>query len=397
MREYNYVAKTKDGDRIKGILEAESEDAAVKLLSQKDLFPVSIEAKQASSLSIFGGVSAKDKVFLVRQLATILNAGLPVSQALATLSGQTTNKVVKNILEQVSRDVEAGSKLSVAFAQYPKLFNSIDITLISSGEASGTLDKVLTRLANNIENDFKIRRSVRNAMIYPAFILAVVVVIVIGMNWFVLPKMEGIYASFGAKLPLVTQIMMNTSHFANTYWYIVLGFVIGMVLLVRWAISTPVGRYYLDNYYLTMPLLGKFFQNVYMGRFARTLSGLVGSGVSILDSLQITIDAVGNKVIADDIRDFVSKVKSGTPLSKPIKDNPHFPSIVGQMVAIGEQSGEMDGMLEKLAEYFEEEVDSFVKNLASIIEPVIIILLAVIIGFILIAVMLPIYRFGAIV
>jgi type IV pilus assembly protein PilC len=398
MREYNYVAKNEDGEKFKGTLEAESEEAAVKLLSAKDLFPVSIDRKQESSFSLFGGVSPKDKVFLVRQLATILNAGLPISQALATLSNQTANATLKNILEQVARDVEGGTNLSTSFAQYPKLFTNIEITLIASGEASGTLDKVLVRLANNIENDFKMRRIIQNAMIYPAFILATIILVIVGMNIFVLPKMESIYASFnGAQLPAVTKVMMSVSHFANTYWYILFFVIVGLILLTRWAISTPVGRYYVDDMKLKMPTLGKFFQNVYMARFTRTLSGLVGSGVSILDSLKITIDSVGNKIIGDDIKIFADKVKAGIPLSTPVKENEHFPSIVGQMIAIGEQSGEMDAMLEKLAEYFEDEVDSFVKNISSVIEPIVILLLAFMIGFILIAVMLPIYRFGAIV
>jgi len=400
LKEYLYSGKNADGEVQKGSIEAESEEGAAKYLNDHHIFPIHIYEKNKSGLSrlaIFSHVSSKEKVFFIRQLATTINAGLPVSQALVTLSSESGKGALEDIITQIVRDVGGGSTLSDAFAKYPKVFSTIDITLIRAGESSGSLDVVLLRLADSTENEYKIASKIRGAMVYPIFVLVLIMGVLVVMNYYVLPKMKDLYASFnGAKLPAVTQGLMAVNQFSTQYWYIMIILLVGFVVAARWYLSTSIGRFQYDHFKLIVPAFGKFFRSVYMGRFTRTLAGLIGSGVSILDALRIVTNATGNVVIAEEIKKCIPKVKSGTPLSKPLKESPYFPPIVSQMVKIGEETGEIDKMLTNLAEYFEDDVSSFVSAITSVMEPFIIITLAVIVGFILIAVMLPIYQFGSV-
>jgi len=400
LKEYFYTGKNADGEIQKGTIEAESEEGAAKYLNDHKIFPIRIVDKTKSglnALAILNHVSSKEKVFFIRQLATTINAGLPVTQALVTLSSESGKGPLEVIIEQIVRDVSGGSTLSDAFAKYPKLFSSIDITLIRAGESSGSLDVVLSRLADSTENEYRIASKIRGAMIYPAFVMLLIAGVMIVMNYFVLPKMKELYSSFGsAKLPAITQGLMAVNQFSTQYWYILVIIIVMIIAAVRWYLSTTSGRFQYDRVKLIMPAFGKFFRSVYMGRFTRTLSGLIASGVSILDALRIVTDATGNTVIAAEIQKCIPKVKSGTPLSKPLKESPYFPPIVSQMVKIGEDTGEIDKMLTNLANYFEEDVSNFVSAITSVIEPFIIIVLGGVVGFILIAVMLPIYQFGGI-
>lgn len=397
MIEYTYVAKSKDGEIIKGEVEADSESAAGKLLTSRDLYPINIFVKEKSSFSLLNRVSVKDKSFLIRQLATTINAGLPISQALNTLKEQLTNTKLKTVLEQVSRDVEGGAPLSTAFSRFPDIFSQIDVTLIAAGETSGTLDKVMLRLANSIENEYRVTRKIRSALAYPAFVLVVIVGVVIVMTVYVMPQMEGLYQSFGAELPLMTRVALAISHGITRYALYIL-FVLGAIgVLISRYIKTDQGRLMWDRMKLSMPVFGQFMQKVYLARFARTLSGLIGSGVSLLDSLNIVAKAIGNKQYYNLIMDAARKVKGGVPLSTPLKAAKEFPPIVSQMVRVGEQTGEIDNMLTNLADYYEEEVDNFVKSMTSIIEPVVIVIMGVVVGFLLVAIMLPIYNLGSVI
>lgn len=397
MIEYQYVAKTKDGVVQKGAIEAENEAAAAKVLVGRELYPVNIFLKQKSSIPFFNKVSVKDKAFLMRQLATTINAGLPISQALQTLREQISNKKLGDTVEQISRDVESGMPLSTSFSRFPDLFSQIDVTLTASGETSGTLDKVLIRMADGLENEYRMKKKIQSAFYYPGFILAVVIGVIIVMTVFVMPQMEGLYKSFGADLPILTRIVLGMSHGVTRYGIVLLIILFAIAYLLRTYINTNNGRKVWDSFLLKIPIVGQFLQKVYLARFSRTLSGLVGSGVSLLDSLNITSKAIGNKVYEEIIVASAEKVKSGIPLSTPMKENSEFPPIMHQMIRVGEQTGELDNMLTKLAEYFEDEVDTFVKNMTSIIEPVIIVVMAVLVGFILVAVMMPVYSIGKVI
>lgn len=400
MIEYKYLAKNKDGEVVNGAVEADNTSSAAKVLMTRNLYPITIEEVDKSSFYVpfINGIRLKDKAFLVRQLATAVNAGLPISQALEMISQQMNQKKLKSILTQVTRDVEGGMQLSTSFSRFPELFSAIDVTLIAAGETSGTLDKILVRIADSIENDYRIGAKVRGALVYPGFIFAVVIAVIFMMSYYVMPQMEGLYKSFNAQLPLITRIVVGFSHGITTGGPFILLLLVGLIVGLRVYINkTEEGRKIWDKIKLSTPIIGPFLKKVYVARFARTLTGLVASGVALVQALNIVSKAIGNVVYSEAILDAAQKVKSGVPLSTPLREQQkEFPLVVSQLIKVGEQTGELDNMLAKVADYYEEEIDNFVKSISSIIEPVLIVTLAVIVGVVMIAIMLPIYRIGKI-
>jgi type IV pilus assembly protein PilC len=397
MNDFDYLAKTKNGEITKGVVEADSDSSAAKVLMARDLFPVKITPKEKGGFSLFSKVGSKDKVFLVRQLATTISAGLPISQALETLESQTNNKKLKDLIGQVSNDVEGGANLSQAFGRFPKVFSKVDITLIQTGETTGTLDKALERLAQTMENDFRVTRKIRSAMIYPAFIGLVAVGVVGFMTVYIIPKMGDLYETFNAKLPLITRIILAISTGLTKGAPVVVVIIIAAFFAYRAYSKTNQGRHVVDGMKLKIPVIKTFLMNIYLARFTRTLAGLIGAGVSVLEALEIVSRSTGNVLYADVISASITQVKAGVPLSTPLKESDLFPPIVSQMVRVGEQTGEMDGMLNNLADYYEEEVDNFVKSITSIMEPVMIVVLGAIVMVIMLGIMLPVYSMGKVV
>ncbi|MDD5693274.1 MAG: type II secretion system F family protein [Patescibacteria group bacterium] len=397
MQDFNYIAKNEDGEIQKGVVEAESESAASSVLISRKLYPTKITAIKANNFNFFNRIGIKEKVFFMRQLATIINAGLPIAQALKILEQQTNNKNLKALIASVARDVDGGMALSVALSSYPRIFPQIDITLIQSGETSGNLDKALTRLASTLENDYKIRKKIRGAFIYPAVILIVITAVLIIMVVYVLPQMEDLFASFNAKLPLLTRIILAVSNGLTKYGIILVVVVAALVFGIRAFIRTPTGRYNWDKMKLSIPIVKDFMTKLYISRMTRTLSGLVASGVDILESINIVSRSIGNKIFEDILLEAGEKVKSGTALSVVLKDHPEFPAIVPQMIRVGEESGEMDEMLTNLADYYENEVTDFVNNLTTILEPVLMVVMGIVVGVILVGIMLPVYSIGRVI
>lgn len=397
MQLFEYKAKDKNGKLLKGVVDAANESAAAKLLIGKNLNPISIEVVNESSLGILNRVSLKEKVQYIRQIATMINAGLPVSQSLATLNEQPLKKGLKNISSQAFSDVEGGATLSSAFANFPRTFTSLDITLISSGETSGNLDKALLSLADQLEKQQSINRKIRGAFIYPAVVIAIVILVAIGMILFVVPQMAELYESFDSKLPAVTRGLIVVSDFLMSYGVFVLIAFIGAAAYLRYLVKTPYGKRTWDTMKINMYGINALLKKLYMARFSKTLAGLIGSGVPLLDSLDITSRAIGNVLYEDAIKEVAKKVKAGVALSKTLKDNELFPAIVSQMIDVGEKTGEVDNMLNNMAKYYEEEVDQAVKNISTLLEPLIIVVLAVVVGVLLVAIMLPIYQVGRIV
>lgn len=397
MQSYNYIAKDKNGEIQKGDIEAENEMAAAKVLASRELITISVFKEEGNGFDFLNRISLKDKVIIARQLSTMINAGLPIAQSLKTLEEQVKKANVKKMLEQVTSDIEGGSQLSVAFSRFPKVFTMIDITLIASGETGGTLDKALKRLADQLEQEQSLIRKVRGAMIYPIFLVVTVIVVVAAMMIYVMPQMESLYGSFNAQLPLLTRILISTSHFVSKFAPFLLILTIGGAIFIRFAINRPKGRRIWDSTKLKIWGLNQLLIKVYMTRFARTLAGLVSSGVPLLDGLTITSRAIGNVIYQELIMGAAEKVKSGIPLSEPLKESLLFPPVVPQMIAVGEKTGELDSMLENLADYFEEEVEVMVKNLSNLIEPIMIVVLGGLIGVILLAIMMPIYSLGGVI
>lgn len=393
MLTYTYEAKNATtGKKIKAQVQADNEQSAAKLIAEQGLTPLSIKLEKSGSGNRFSRIRTKDKVLFSRQLATLINAGLPLVQSLRQVSGQTTNKAFKVIINDVINDVEAGTSFASALEKHPAVFNRVYVSLVAAGEASGTLDKGLERLADQQEKDADIISKVRGAMIYPLIVLFVMGLVVIFMMVKVLPQVQSIYAGLkGVTLPIFTRVLLGVSHFMIHYWWIML---IVLVLLVffgsRWT-RTLGGRSIIDRFKMKAWPVGSLFMKMYMARFARTGTTLVASGVPLIQVLEITGDAVDNVHIKNSLSRAIDKVKGGTALSDAIEGDSNFLELVPNMLRIGEQSGAMETMMAKVADYYEKEVDNEIKAISTIIEPVMMIIMGVIAITIVAAILLPIY------
>lgn len=394
MLSYKYIARNPaTGDKIEADVQAESEQAAAKLIRQEGLVPIDIkQIAQGTGSGLFNRVTAKDRVLFSRQLSTLINAGLPLVQSLNNVNSQIKNKALKAVLSSVISDVEAGSSLSGAMARHPKVFNKVYISMIAAGEASGTLDVSLQRLADQQEKDADIVAKVRGAMVYPAIVLFVMVLVMGFMLVKVLPQVQVLYDGFpGASLPLVTKVLLSVSAVVSKFWWVfALVFVTLAVLTLKWAQTGP-GKEVIDTLKMKAPLVKGLFMKMYMARFARTGSTLVASGVPLIQMLEITGDAVNNIHVERSIEKAIEKVKGGKSLADALDKDPNFLELLPNMLRIGEQSGSIEQMLGKTADYYEKEVDNEIKNIQTIIEPVMMVLLGVVAFIIVAAVLLPVY------
>ena len=397
MLTYHYVARNPaTGKQVKADVQADSEAAAAKLISKEGLVPVSITLGEKGFAGVTGKikgrVKAADRVLFSRQLSTLINAGLPLMQALRSVNQQTTNKTLQVIVAEVIASIEGGATFSAALAKHPKVFNQIYISLVAAGETSGTLDAALERLAIQQEKEADLNSKIRGAMMYPIIVLLVMGMVVGFMIVKVLPQVKVIYDGLpGTQLPLVTKILLAISDFVIHFWWvvaIVLG--VGIFSTLRWARTGP-GKQVIDKLKMKAWPIGPLFMKVYMARFARTGATLVASGVPLLQMLEITGTAVNNVHIEASVRRAIEKVKGGKSLADSIEGDPNFLPLVPNMIRIGEQSGSIEQMLAKLADYYEKEVDNEVAAISSIIEPVMMVLLGVVAFTIVAAVLLPIY------
>ncbi|HSW99819.1 MAG TPA: type II secretion system F family protein [Patescibacteria group bacterium] len=396
MLSYKYTARDPStGQYVKAEVQAEDEQSASKLIRKEGLVPIDIHLgdKSASGLrGRFNRVKIKDKVLFSRQLSTLINAGLPLVQSLRTVNQQTESKPLKIIISKVISDVEAGSTLSGSMAKYPQAFNRVYVSLIAAGETSGTLDKALERLAIQQEKDADLIRKVRGAMIYPLIVILVMLGVVGFMIVKVLPQVKTLYQGLpGASLPLITRILLAISDFTIHFWWVVIIVMVIMAFfMTRWA-RTMGGRRAVDKFKMRAWPVGRLFMKVYMARFSRTGTTLIASGVPLLQMLQITAEAVDNTYISESINTAIEKVKGGKSLADSLQNDPNFLELVPNMLRIGEQSGSMEQMMSKTADYYEKEVDDEVKSISTIIEPVLMVILGVVAFTIVAAVLLPIY------
>lgn len=396
MISYKYTARDPaTGKKVTAEVQAESEKAASKLIQSQGFAPIEIKPLGAGSngfSKLFNKVKAKDRILFSRQLATLINAGLPLVQSLRNVGEQTTSKPFKIIIDNVISDVEAGNAFSVALAKHPATFNQIYVSLIAAGETSGTLDKALERLAIQQEKDAEILSKVRGAMVYPIIVILVMTAVVGFMIVMVLPQVEVLYAGLpGAQLPLITRLLLALSHFIIDFWYIAI-IILGFLAFVtsRWA-STLGGKRIIDRLKLKMWPIAPLFQKLYMARFARTGTTLVASGVPIIQVLEITAASVNNIHVSESINRAINQVRGGKSLADSLQGDPNFLDLVPNMLRIGEQSGSVEQMLEKVADYYEKEVDTQIKTISTIIEPVLMVLLGIFAFIIVAAVLLPVY------
>ncbi len=393
MLTFSYEARNaKTGQKVKAQVQADSEQAAAKVIHDQGLTPLNIQLEKASRSNRFRRIRTKDKVLFSRQLSTLINAGLPLVQSLRSVAEQTTNKPLQAVISKVISDVEAGTSFSAALAIHPKVFNRVYVSLVAASETSGTLDKGLERLADQQEKDADIVSKVRGAMIYPCIVLLVMLVVVGFMIIKVLPQVQSIYAGLpGTSLPLVTRALLAVSHFTTHFWWIVLA-LLGLSIFFgsRWA-RTLGGRSVIDKIKMKAWPIGPLFMKMYMARFSRTGTTLVASGVPLIQVLEITAEAVDNVHISKSLHNAIEKVKGGKALSDSITDDPNFLELVPNMLHIGEQSGAMETMLAKVADYYEKEVDNEIKSISTIIEPVMMVIMGIMAITIVAAILLPIY------
>ncbi len=396
MLSFRYTARDPStGQYVKAEVQAEDEQSASKLITQEGLVPIDIKLAEKSVSGVgrlFNRVKTKEKVIFSRQLSTLINAGLPLVQSLRTVNQQSSSKALKVVMGKVIADVEAGSTLSAAMAKHPQMFNRVYTSLVAAGEASGTLDKALERLAIQQEKDADLISKVRGAMVYPVIVLMVMVGVVGFMLVKVLPQVQILYDGLpGADLPLLTKVLLAVSTFFIRFWWVMLIImVVGAFFTTRWA-RTFGGRRVIDRLKMSIWPVGPLFMKMYMARFARTGTTLVASGVPLIQVLEITGEAVDNIHIKESLGKAADKVKGGKALSDALQFDPHFLELVPNMLRIGEQSGSMEQMLAKTAEYYEKEVDDQVKTISTIIEPLLMVVLGVVAFIIVAAVLLPIY------
>ena len=384
----------KTNENIAGERLSNSAQALAAALRREQVAPISIQEKKSAglNLSLKRKVSQGEVAIFTRQFAVMLNAGLPLVQCLEAIGSEHPNAAFGNVLEQVRTDVESGTTLSEAMSRHPKVFDSLFTNMIAAGEAGGMLDTILQRLSSFIEKIVKLKRAVRSAMIYPTIILFVAVVVVTVILWKVIPVFRTLFEGFNVELPLLTRLVVGASTIVETYIIFILVFLGLAAFGVRTFYRTEHGRHIIDRYLLRMPVLGDIIRKVAVGRFTRTLATLLTSGVPILEGLDITSRTAGNAVLEDVVRQLRRQIEEGKTFSEPMKQSGFFPPMVIQMVSVGESTGELDNMLVKVADYFEEEVDTVVANLLTIMEPVIMVILGVIVGTIVIAMYMPLFK-----
>ncbi len=400
MPSYLYVATNTQGKSVTGTLDAPDRPAVILALKKQSLTPVSIKEGSAKGssfnfLAFLGAnrIKSDDLVMFTRQLSAMVSAGVPLLRALNSQRDHTDSKSLKTILGGVIADVEGGAQLADALGKYPNSFNDVYVNMVRAGEAAGILDDILKRLAMQQEKNASMRKKIKSAMTYPAVLMVITVVAFFGLMIFVIPQIGKILKDLGgpdAKLPLLTQMMLGVSDFLIHFGIFLLPFIVGgIVLLMRW-LKTPVGKKLFHSLVLKIPMIKPIVQKVAVARFARTFSALMGAGVAVLEALSVTAHAVGNVVYEQSLIDAAEQVKNGKTLSSVIEKNNLYPPIVAQMLAVGEETGQTDTVLVKVADFYEEEVDVAIDGISSIIEPVMILVMGSMVGLIAASVMGPI-------
>ncbi len=394
MTKFLYTAVSKDGKNLQGTLEATSREAVIASLNRQGIRPLVVKKKPGLNFSLGKPkVKSRDLVIFTRQLATMISAGVPLNRTLDTLAEQSENKYFKTVITQIGRDVESGTNLGNALEKHPDIFSDIYVNMVRAGEAGGILDEIMKRLATQVEQDASMRKKIKSASMYPMVIGIITVVAFFGIMIFLMPKLSKIILDLGgpnAQLPIYSRVLLSMSAFmqANAIPILVILFV--TVFTFRRYIKTPKGKYWWHATLLRTPVVKDIITKIAIARFSQTFASLMTAGVSVLDALEITGGAIGNKVIEKELIDAAKDVKNGKQLSEPLSKSKHFPPIVSQMIAVGEETGQIDTILIKVAEFYEEEVTATIDGLSSIIEPIMIVILGAIVGVIAASVMGPI-------
>ena len=398
---YKFVAKDAEGKKITGEVEGIDEKNVVGTLRAQNLVPIEIKSnisntsKKVVAIPSFGGVPSGEVVSFTRQFSTMLSAGLPLTDALAILEKQTKNARFSKILSEVVSDIEGGMSLSGALAKHPKVFSQVYIKLIEAGETGGVLDKVLDKLALSLEKDREFKSKTRGAFIYPSIVVTVMIIVIVLMMVFVIPKLTDLYTEIGTELPLPTKILVATSGFMRSFWWLILLFLIGMFYALRAYSKTEHGARVFSKFVLSLPVWGKIRKAITLAEFTRTFGLLIGTGIPIITALKVVRDILSSLSYKEGIDEAIIRVERGAPLFQPLSANPVFPPIVGQMIRVGEETGRMDEVLARLAVYFETESENMIRNLTTALEPIILVVLGLGVGILVLSIILPIYNLTA--
>jgi type IV pilus assembly protein PilC len=401
MATFAYVGRSKSGAVKKGELVAKSRDEAVEQLRKQSVVVTSLEEKEAKegfSFKLGSGVSEKDLVVFTRQFGTMINAGLPLIQCLEILSTQSENAALRKSVGEIKVHVEGGSTFSDALRKHPKIFDDLYVNMVHAGEVGGLLDTILGRLSKHIEKAMKLKGQIKSAMVYPAAIVGIAAIVISVLMIWVIPVFEKMFKEMsGGKmaLPGPTQLVIDMSNFAQGYWYIILGVIVALVVGIKKYYATPQGRLAIDKLLLKVPVFGDLIRKASVAKFTRTLGTLLASGVPLLEALTICAKTSGNKVVEGALLDAKVSISGGKTISEPLAKSGTFPKMVTHMISVGESTGALDNMLGKIADFYEDEVDQAVTNLTALLEPMMMVFLGVTVGFIVVAMYLPIFTMAS--
>ena len=400
MQKYRYSARDVNGKVVEGEIEAKDDVSVADILHDRGLIVVSIkegfglDLEKLNEINI-RGVPMKDKVVFMRQMATMVGSGLPLTRALEIMHMQASNPLFTKTLKTVLKSVESGKTLADSFREQEEIFDEITINLIEAGEESGNLETILEKLATELEEKNSLGSKIKSAMIYPAIILFVIIAVVILMMFVLVPSMAEIYKDFDAELPWTTQLLMNMSSFFVNYWWAVVVILVVLVVGIKYYLDTDKGKRNFDKLILKVPGVGSIVAKMQLSQFTRILSLLLSSGLSILKSLELTASSLSNQMFRDTVIEAKNEIEKGGALAIPIARSEYFPLLVSSMIAVGEETGEMDSVLAKVSEYYKEEVNTATSNLSSILEPLFLIIMGLAIGFIAMAVYMPMFQLSS--
>lgn len=397
MKKFKYSARDNAGKEVKGTIEAKDKDSVAEILHDRGLLVVNISDQFAIDLESLaqiniGGVPMQDKVVFMRQMATMVSAGLPLTRALEIMEQQIENPSFKKTITEVKASVESGVTLADSFRRSGEVFDDISVNLIEAGESSGNLDTILTRLAVELEESKKLSDKLRGALIYPIIILVVIIAVVLMLMFVLVPSMADIYSEFGAELPWMTQFLIDLSHFFMTYWWAILLVVATVFIGGKAYLDTPTGQRNKDKIMLKIPIMGTIVSKMQLAQFTRILALLLGSGLSIIRALELTSQSLSNIMFREVIMQSKEEVEKGGSLAIPIARSEYFPLLVSSMIAVGEETGELDTVLNKVSEYYKDEVDVATSNMSTVLEPVFLVIMGVVVAFIALAVYTPMFQ-----
>ncbi len=397
MPNFTYSARDSKGKELKGKLEARDAQAVVEILQDKGLVVVNVKEKASIDLEELGqvnigGVPMKDKVVFMRQLATMVGAGLPLTRGLQVLEQQIANPMFKKVITQVKSSVEAGKSLADSFRNADEIFDDITINLIEAGESSGNLDDILNKLAIELEESKKLQGKLKGALTYPVILLLIIVGVMVLMMLVLVPAMGDIYSEFGGELPTITRVMVSMSDFFMKYWWALLVALLGMIIGFKVWIDTPKGKRSWNKIILRIPIMGQIISKMQIAQFTRILGLLLSSGLPIIRALELTAMSLSNEMFKEVVIEAKDEVEKGGSLALPIARSDYYPLIVSSMIAVGEETGELDNVLAKVSQYYKEEVDQATENMSSLLEPIFLVIMGLAVAFISLGVYTPMFQ-----